>query len=79
MHAQVFVLRVEDPDQQEAPPETFSTIVPTFTQHLAGARSVCLWVPSCNHMHVLWKLRAVCLHCGVKRFHLVPACATCMC
>ena len=51
MHAQVFVLRVEDPDKQEAPPETFSTIVPTFTEHLAGARSE-RWCPhahACKH------------------------------
>ena len=41
--AQVFVLRVEDPDKQEAPPETFSTIVPTFTKRRAGEHSVSLW------------------------------------
>ena len=49
--AQVFVLRVEDPDKQEAPPETFSTIVPTFTEHLAGAHSG-RWYPhahACKH------------------------------
>lgn len=44
--AQVFVLRVEDPDKQEAPPETFSTIVPTFTQHTAGVHAVCLFPTS---------------------------------
>ena len=55
MHAQVFVLRVEDPDKQEAPPETFSTIVPTFTEHLAGAHSR-RWCPHATHasMHKLW-------------------------
>ncbi|KAK9838336.1 hypothetical protein WJX81_005496 [Elliptochloris bilobata] len=37
-NALVFVLRVEDPDKQEAPPETFPTIVPAYTRHLRGMR-----------------------------------------
>jgi len=34
---QVFTLRVEDPDKQEAPPETFPTIVPTYIHDISSA------------------------------------------
>ncbi len=33
----MFTLRVEDPEKQEAPPETFPTIVPTYMRKVSGA------------------------------------------
>lgn len=36
MGAQVFTLRVEDPDRQQEPPETFPTVVPTYVRKRSG-------------------------------------------
>lgn len=44
--AQVFTLRVEDPEKQEAPAETFPTIVPTYI-HDATSAARCPVVCAC--------------------------------